>query len=330
MPAKLRSRVRTDVDLEAAGRQVGRLYVPHSSQESAYGAVTSPFACIAGAQGPTVLLTAGNHGDEYEGQIALLKLLHRMDPADVHGRILVLPSLNLPAALAGRRSSPVDGGNLNRSFPGDPSGGVTSALAHFIDTELLPRSQFALDLHSGGSSLEYLPCGMARASDDAGTRRRILEALQAFGAPYSFVFETAPDERTLTAAGLRQGVLHIGAEIGGGGTTRPATLAVAEQGVHNFLVFAGVLRADPQSPASSRVLAVHGADYLRAPVRGFFEPVFELGDEVDARQLAGRIHFPEEPSRTPAEVHFATTGTVVCRRVPTRCLPGDCLAHLAS
>jgi hypothetical protein len=31
-----------------------------------------------------------------------------------------LLAANLPAAMAGTRVSPIDGGNLNRSFPGDP------------------------------------------------------------------------------------------------------------------------------------------------------------------------------------------------------------------
>src|SRR6516162_3472035 len=77
-------------------------------------------------------LMAGNHGDEYEGQVALGKLIRSLEPAEVSGRIIILPSANFPAAMAGMRTSPLDEGNLNRSFPGDPYGGPTAQIADYI------------------------------------------------------------------------------------------------------------------------------------------------------------------------------------------------------
>ena len=65
--------------------------------------------------GPSVLLTAGNHGDEYEGQIALLKLIRDLDPGRLRGRVIVMPRLNLPAAAAGRRTSDRKSTRLNSS-----------------------------------------------------------------------------------------------------------------------------------------------------------------------------------------------------------------------
>jgi predicted deacylase len=75
---------------------------------------------------------------------------------------------------------------------------------------------------------------------------------------------------------------------------------------------------------------IGAAHYVYAPVRGLFEPAFALGDQVRAGDLAGRVHFPEEPERAPRELAFAGDGMVVCRRVPSLVAPGDCLAHLAS
>ena len=72
------------------------------------------------------------------------------------------------------------------------------------------------------------------------------------------------------------------------------------------------------------------SQYLYAPVRGLFEPLFELGDAVRRGSLAGRIHFPEEPERPARDVVFCDDGVVVCRRVPSLVAPGDCLLHLAS
>ena len=58
-----------------------------------------PIACIGDGRGPTVLVTAGNHGDEHEGRIIARRLVRELDPAQVHGRLIVMPALNYPAVL---------------------------------------------------------------------------------------------------------------------------------------------------------------------------------------------------------------------------------------
>ena len=63
---------------------------------------------------------------------------------------------------------------------------------------------------------------------------------------------------------------------------------------------------------------------------GLFEPAVELGDEVRAGDLAGRVHMPETPWKTPIEVSFDADGLVLCKRVPGRVEPGDCVFHLGT
>ena len=79
-----------------------------------------PIAVIKNGSGPTVLMEGGNHGDEYEGPIILGRMIRELDAAEIQGRLILLPAVNTPAVIAGRRTSPVDGLNFNRAFPGDP------------------------------------------------------------------------------------------------------------------------------------------------------------------------------------------------------------------
>ena len=108
-PASAASPVSTRVDFDAPGRQTGFLRVPHSTHASAYGWIPVPVVCLRHGDGPTVLLMAGNHGDEYEGQVALMHLARTLRAEDVQGRLILLPAVNFPAADAGRRTSPLDG-----------------------------------------------------------------------------------------------------------------------------------------------------------------------------------------------------------------------------
>src|SRR4030095_7055360 len=85
-----RSTVFTDIDLDRSGKQIGFFYVPQSPHDDAWGAVPVPLAVIKNGTGPTVLIESGNHGDEYEGAIALGELIRALDPSEIQGRIIAL------------------------------------------------------------------------------------------------------------------------------------------------------------------------------------------------------------------------------------------------
>jgi len=327
----LASRLRADIDLDRKGKQRGFITLAHSVHRSAYGLIQMPIACIANGSGPTVLLTAGNHGDEYEGQVALLKLMATLEPEQVAGRIVIVPALNYAASLAGLRTSPIDAVNLNRAFPGVRDGTPTQMMAHYVETVLLPLAQIGLDLHAGGSSLEYVPSSLSRWPADARQREQLLAIHRVFGCELGIVAEGASDDRTLSAAGLRHGGVHIACEIGGGGTLTPRSLCFAERGIRNLLVHVGVLQGEIEPAPPPRMMVVGGADYhVYAPARGLLEPAFSLGERVHEGQTAGFIHFLEEPDRPPRRLAFARDALVVCRRVPALVEPGDCIAQLAT
>ena len=318
------SRIACSVNLDGPGRQVGHLAVPFSDDAHAYGVIPVPVAVLAGAPGPTVLLAAGVHGDEYEGLIVLRRLLHALDPARLAGRLIVLPALNLPAVRAARRTSPIDGANMNRAFPGDPDGGPTAQLAHYIEAVLLPRCQAALDLHSGGTTGEYLPCAYVYAGGPMAAAKA--EMADAFGAPLAVVVGATAETRSLSAACERAGLPMIAAELGGGGTVSRDALRVAEDGVWAVLRHLGLLPAQPGDAArrTRRVVVPDRGHFLMCPAAGLFEPLAWLGDTVEAGTQAGWLH-PEDPGAEPHPVAFTHGGLVVARRVPAMAKRGDTL-----
>ncbi len=323
----------TDIDYEAQGKQVDWLNLPHSVTRSAYGAISIPIAVIRNGAGPTVFLMSGNHGDEYEGQIVLAKLIREIESSQVRGRLIIMPAANLPAAMAGTRVSPIDQGNLNRAFPGDPHGTPTFAIAHYIDSVLYPMADFHHDLHSGGSSLRYVPFCSMRKSGDAALDERSMAALKAFDAPLSLVWAYNPENRLAGAAAARHGLVSLGGEFGGGGDVDIAAMAMLERGVRNFLRFTGALASDtPAEPLrGTRFMEVSSRDhYVYAPEAGLLEPAVPLGAEIRRGDLAGMIHFVDNPARRPVPCSFRNTGMVVCQRHFGRVERGDCVAHLGT
>ena len=328
------TRISSTVDFEKNGRQTGFLRLPHSVHESAYGFIPIPVVCIKNGAGPTVLLNSGNHGDEYEGQVTLMKLIRELKPDQVQGRIVFLPASNFPAAMAGRRTSPIDAGNLNRSFPGDPNGTPTKMIAHYIDSVVLPLCDYAFDLHSGGSSLMYVPSALGTVVPGQTERNaKVIDLLKTFGAPVGYVSSRLMGtDQTLGASAARRGAIAMGTELGGSGTVTPAILKIAEAGVRRLLKHVGVVPGiKVDSSPGTRLMQVDGPDYyVYTSESGLFEPLVELGDMVKKDQPAATIHFSHTPWREPETVRFERDGMVLCKRIPGRTERGDCLFHLGT
>jgi predicted deacylase len=334
MAATSRSRIVADVDFDRNGRQHGFLRLFHSVHSSAYGFIPIPIVVLKNGTGPTVLMVSGTHGDEYEGQVALCNLVKSLDPARIRGRVIIMPAANFPAAIAGRRTSPIDEGNLNRLFPGDPDGTITEQIAYHIEHELVPMADLVCDLHSGGSSLMYVPSALFGGWQGDGSTAEGVAALKAFGSPIAYLAETNQGgAKTLSGGAARHGITCLGTEAGGSGHVTRSALHMVERGVVNVLVHLGILpgadRIAPDGP--TRFLEVGGSDYfVYAPEQGLFEPLVELGEMVRVGKPAARIHLPETPWAEPVTAHFARDGFVLCKRIPGRTVRGDCLFHLGT
>lgn len=328
----MKSHVWTDIDFDAHGMQSDFARVPYSSDTSAYGWIPVPLLCFKGGDGPTALFTAGTHGDEYEGQVALRKLARELANTKLDGRVIILPALNRPAVAAGRRNSPLDGGNLNRVFPGMPEGGPTTMIAHYVATELFPRADLIIDLHSGGSSLDYLPVALARPGRTETEGEAIRYLLKSFGAPYGILTDGAGGGagNTLYAAAEQQGIPALTTELGGGPTLSEPGLAIAESGVRRVLRDYGIAPniEAPEPPAIRLARSLGPAGAIYSPSEGLFEPFAKPGEQIAIGQKAGCIHRLDDPLAQPLELTFAAAGTVSFRRFPTLASTGDALFGL--
>ncbi len=322
------------IDLDKRGKQIGWIMLPHSTHDDAWGVTRVPIAVISNGNGPTVILEGGNHGDEYEGPIAICDLARELDPGAVQGRLILMPANNVHAVVAGTRTSPVDGLNFNRTFPGDARGSITQQISDFVANEIFPRGNAFLDLHSGGSSLDLLPSTVIEPTADAELHRRNLATAQAFGAPFTVVIGNYGDTRTATATACAAGLTTVGTELGGGGTVRLEILALCRSGIRHALTHLGVLADDGSHPppgSAASLLELQGSRaFLYATADGIFEPYHPNGHPVHAGEAAGRIHCPWDPAREPVTLYYQSDGILYGRRHPGRVRPGNCCLVIAS
>ncbi|AXE95000.1 N(2)-acetyl-L-2,4-diaminobutanoate deacetylase DoeB [Paraburkholderia terricola] len=328
------SPIQPTVDFDADGEQHGFLKLPYSHDASAWGAVMIPISVIRNGAGPTALLTGGNHGDEYEGPIALSKLAATLKAADVKGRVIIVPFMNYPAFRAGSRTSPIDRGNLNRSFPGKPDGTVTEKIADYFQRYLLPLADYVLDLHAGGRTLDFVPFAAIHVLADARQQAQCEAAMRAFGAPYSMrmleldsvgLFDTAVEEA---------GKVFVSTELGGGGTATAQSVAVASRGVQGFLLNAGILdrrqAADRHTPRTTTLLDMpDGSCYTTSEHDGLLEMCKDLGDMVESGELIARIYDASRTGVAPVEYRARRSGLLAARHFPGLVRIGDTVAVVA-
>jgi len=334
--------IRSEIDLQADGRHQGFLRLPHSVHRSAYGWIPIPIASIKNGDGPTVLLMAGNHGDEYEGQVTLCKMIKELDHEQIHGQIIFLPMANFPAARVGKRTSPIDQGNLNSSFPGEPDGTPTEMIAHFIETELLSHADFLLDIHSGGSSLLYIPSILMSIDPDPDKHAHNLAHLRSLELPQALLFASTNMSGYSSSAAARQNCRSMTLEIAGGGTIDRQALQRLHRGLYQYLSHIGIIDSSvipddlhfsglSESSVETEIFTINPPQsYCYALEKGLFEPLVALGADVKSGQPAALIHDPETPWNAPAEVFFQIDGKVVCKRVPTRVERGHCLFEIGT
>lgn len=324
------SRLRLTTDLDSPGKHSGDLMLKWSDNTMPLGYYPVPVISIRGRSGPTVLIIGGTHGDEFEGPAAILRLAEQLEPSDLTGQVILIPALNAPAVFASERVSPLDGQNLNRAFPGDADGGPTAMLAHFVESELLPRADAAIDLHSGGKASVFEPCALATRTEDADLTNANMELARAFGLPLIWVLGAHNDNRSVNSAAVRTKTPMIAAELGGGGGVDPQITDLAAAGLMRCLRHLGVLPGGPPEPVQARCVEI--ADPLQtvyAPADGLFDRHCTAGQDVNAGESAGTLFFLSEPDRPSMDLSFSASGYVLAHGNRGMVRRGDLLALVA-
>lgn len=253
--------------------------------------VTLPAFLINGAHpGPTLGITAGIHGAEYPCVEAALRLGRTLDPAELHGQVIIVPSAN-PVAFAARSIyiSPPDGKNLNRQFPGEHAGTFTQALAHWLFTHIIAPSDFYIDLHGGDMIEALVPFGSTAVTGNDTLDTAAEDMAKAFGIPY-IVLPTGTGSGIGGAthiAAAAAGIPALLAEAGGQGILDEESVQVLEGGVRR--VMAHLEMSVPVSTPVDPPRKLTAWSWLRSDVTGFYYPTVQVGDEVTEGQVMGKI-----------------------------------------
>ncbi len=324
------SLVSPTVDYDKDGIQHGFLKLPYSRDDSAWGAIMQPVTVVKNGPGPTALLTGANHGDEYEGPVALSKLANELQAEHIQGRVIIVPFFNYLAFKAGKRTSPIDNGNMNRSFPGNPTGTITEKIADYFQRFLLPIADYVLDIHAGGKTLNFVPFAAVHVLENKEQEQRCVDAMKAFAAPYSMMLLELDSVGMYDTAAEDMGKIFVSTELGGGGSASAYTVEIAETGIHNFLVHAGIRRGE-LIQRDSVLLDMPDSDcFITSVDDGLLEMCVDLGDPVQKGQIVARVHDTLRTGSAPKEYRAKRDGMLAGRHFPGLIQTGDNIAVVAA
>ena len=242
------ARIKSNIDLSKSGFQYGELMLPWSNNSVPLGYHPTPLISIKNGSGKKILIIGGNHGDEFEGPCAIMRLAQNIKYKELKGQVILIPALSFEAIKNSSRVNPLDNKNMNRAFPGDPNGTPTEMMADFLERELIPSCDAVIDLHSGGKASFFEPCTLPTKSKNKKLFDANMELAERFGLSLVWVLGPNNDNRSLNSAAERAGVAMIAVELGGGGGANPKITALAETGLINILHYLKILKLDNLKP----------------------------------------------------------------------------------
>ena len=293
--------------------------------------------------GPRLLIIAGIHGDEYLPMLAVKELIDRFDShaelrEGLHGSVTLIPIANRAAYRRGNRCGP-DGTDLARVFPGTPTGDATEQLACALSDQI-SRSDYFVDLHSGGTELCVFPLAGYTLHRDPIILEQQRKLAIAFGLP--FVWGTSADLQGRSLSLARDcGVPAIYVEYLGAYRELAEAMAGATQsrkpdhplvaGCLNIMRHLGMHSEICESlPEACDVVedARPGTGHMQvshpAPATGFFIAAVELGQFVSQGELLAEIVC--STSNSKKQVLSQQSGRVVVIRDYPRINIGDAVA----
>jgi N2-acetyl-L-2,4-diaminobutanoate deacetylase len=290
-------------DLDAPAVSRGHLVVPGGADHEE---LSLPVFSLNRGEGPRLLVTGGNHGNELEGPLVARRLIEWLPQAQTSGRIIVLPVLNPLAVQAWSRNTPLDGLNLNRVFPGRADGSVTERIADAVSRVLLPNADIVFDLHSFGPTWDFPPAVITHPIADADLMAKTLAMAAAFKLPVTLLWQHDDMAGMFDSWAHSLGKVFVCAEFGGG-TVSAEALAIYEAGVRNALVMLGLVEGKVEDVSfrnkrSSQTLETLISDELKSPAQGIFEPRCSVLDEVRPGDLIGILHSMDSVSAPSIDI----------------------------
>lgn len=300
-------------------KKVARLPV-----EDKHNGVTSyiPVGVLEGREpGPTLAVLGGVHASEYVAQDGVYRFWESLDAEEISGSVLVVLAADVTAMCAHHiYTNPVDGKNLNRTFPGKKDGTLTEVIAHVLTRDVIAKADAVIDCHGGEFDETMALYLITSAVSDAEVDARTLDMAMALGFPFvevgDFNNPAFPwlGRGTSVGEALLMGKPGMALEAGERGVRDERATAAVYHALRNGLRHMGMIPGKPVPWAGKPVVLERGLPIM-STAEGLFEPGVVVGDWIEKGEVFAQVRDFDgtllEELRAPEE---GTVLTVIAAR----------------
>ncbi|MEO0472160.1 MAG: M14 family metallopeptidase [Bacteroidota bacterium] len=248
-------------------------------------------------KGPVLGITAGVHGYEYPPIMAGQQLIRQIDPQKLSGTIILVQIANAGGFL-GRTPylNPLDGKNLNRSFPGKADGTITERIADYISREVIAKCDYFLDMHGGDAPESLMPYAAYYQHDQFPEISEKGKAMAThMGFDHIVVFRTTQKDYMkaghpstyCSAQAFKLGIPAVDIECGKLGLAEDALVQKIVSAVDRILIHLTMLEGEATVPTG--IAFIEERSYLSSEHNGLFYSMKKSGDYVKKGMQLGYI-----------------------------------------
>lgn len=271
--------------------------------------------------GPTILFSAGIHGDEINGVDIVRQIIARKINKPKRGTIICMPIINVFGFLNSKREFP-DGRDLNRMFPGFPNGSLASRVAYRLINEIIPDVDLVMDFHTGGAS--RFNAAQVRIIRE---QPELHDLAKVFGPPFVLYSNHIPKS-------FRSACNHLGKPIllyeGGKSFYVDNNISkVGVEGAKRILAHFDMLNSKLKAnPPKMPTVFVEESKWLRAKQSGMFKALVPVNTHVKCDDVLGQITDPY--GKVYHEVKSPIDGYIISVNEASLVYQGDALFHVTT
>jgi predicted deacylase len=270
--------------------------------------------------GPTVLLSAGLHGDELNGVDIVRQIVHSGINIPQRGTIICIPVVNIFGFINKTREFP-DGRDLNRMFPGSKTGSLAGQFAYHLVSHILPHVDYAIDFHAGGQSRFNAP--QLRI---ASNQEELLELAQIFRPP--FLLYSAQISGSFRNACAKKGIKMLLFEGGKSLDINSEVSTMGVEGTKRFLEHFGMLRKNfTTSVVEKEMITITNSVWVRAKKSGLLHDQVAIGTYVTKGSVLAEISDPY--GKENSAIKAPNSGYVINVNDAPIVYQGDAVFHLS-
>jgi uncharacterized protein len=271
--------------------------------------------------GPTILMTAGIHGDEINGIEVVRQIIAKKINKPKRGTIICIPIINIFGFLNSDRTFP-DGRDLNRVFPGTKKGSLASRVAYSLTTEILPHVDYCLDFHTGGASRFNAPQIRIGPKDEA-----LMEMAKIFNAPFIVMSPNIEKSFRITCAKMNIPILLFE-----GGKSLASNKHIVKHGVDGVMRFLDHLKMLGRKfnvpETLSETVVIEKSIWIRAHKSGLLHVKIDCNKHVKKGEFLATITDPYGTKRF--KVMAPNEGYIINVNHAPVVYQGDAIFHIST